>query len=134
MKGWMKKAGALCLTAALATCTLTACDPASAWGTELELVSKPTMTEQSFDEETGLHTILVEGLAGNSTDKAFLNAHVVVEFYDEFGDPLNDLYSYTAIEGIDAGEIWHYYVLVESEIVPADFEVSVSAYRERVRG
>ena len=127
MKGWMKKAGALCLTAALATCTLTACDPAS-WGYELELVSKPTMTEQSFDEETGLYTILVEGLAGNSTGMAFSNAQVVVAFYDEFGDPLNDLYSYTAIEGIDVGEIWHYYVLVESEIVPADFEVSVRAY------
>ena len=53
MKGWMKKAGALCLSMALSACMMTSCTPAYA-NYELELVSKPTMTVQGFDEKTGM--------------------------------------------------------------------------------
>ena len=127
MKGWRKKLGALCLTAALATCALTACTPAYE-NYELELVSKPTMTVQSFDEKTGTHTILIEGWAGNATGMILLNAQAAVYFYDEFGDPLETQYAYTAIEGIDVDEVWHYYMLVETEVIPTDFEVYAYGY------
>ena len=125
MKGWMKKAGAVCLTAALSACMLTACDPASVWGYELELVSKPTITEQAFDEETGLHTILVEGLAQNNTGICLTSANVSITLYDELGDPIDDT-GYAYIDGMDVGEVWHYYALIELKTVPA--EVKVNTY------
>ena len=122
MKGWMKKAGAVCLTAALSACMMTACDPISAWGYELELVSKPTITEQAFDEETGLHTILVEGLAQNNTGICLTEASVTIWLYDELGDPIDDT-GYAYIDGMDVGEVWHYYALIELETVPVKAEV-----------
>ena len=122
MKGWMKKAGAVCLTAALSACMLTACDPASVWGYELELVSKPTIAEQAFDEETGMYTILVEGLAQNNTGFYLTSASVSITLYDELGDPI-DYTGYSYIEGMDLGEVWHYCSLIELDAIPAEVEV-----------
>ena len=119
MKGWMKKLGALCLATALATCTLTACDPG--WY-ELDLVSKATITEQAFDEETGLHTILVEGLAQNNTGIYLTSASISIALYDELGDPLDNS-GYAYISGMDVGEVWHYYALIETDVVPVEVEV-----------
>ena len=120
MKSWMKKLGALCLATVLATCTLTACGSDHYY--ELELVSKPTLTVQGFDEGTGLYTVFVEGLAQNTTGIVLTSASVYVSFYDEFGDPIEP-YGYAYIEGIDVGEVWHYWVLAELEIAPTDCEV-----------
>ena len=125
MKSWMKKLGALCLTAALATCTLTAC--VSDHYYELELVSKPTLTVRGFDEETGLYTVFVEGLAHNTTGMMLSSASAWVSFYDEFGDPIEP-YGYAYVEGMDVDEVWHYYVLAELEIAPTDYEVIVDGY------
>ena len=123
MKGWMKKVGAVCLTAALATCTLTACDPADY---ALELVSKPTMTEQAFDEETGLYTILVEGLVYNNSGVALSEVYASINLYDELGDPIE--YGSASIGGMDVEEVWHYYALIETEVVPTDIEVTAHGY------
>ena len=104
MKDWMKKLGALCLTTALSACTLTAC------------------TLDDYDEKTGLHTILVEGLAQNNTGYFLNSASVWVEVFDELGDPLDNS-GYAYISGMDVDEIWHYYALIELDCVPADCEV-----------
>ena len=125
MKGWMKKLGALCLTAAMSACTFTACGLDDYW--ELELVSKPTITEVSYDETTGLHTILVEGLVQNQTEYFLTSASVWVELYDELGDPIDNS-GYAYISGMDAGEIWHYYALIEMEFVPVDCEVVAEGF------
>ena len=125
MKGWMKKLGALCLTAAMSACTFTAC------GLEdyhpLALVSKPTITEVGYDETTGLHTILVEGLAQNQTEYFLTSASVWVEVFDELGDPIDNS-GYAYISGMDVGEVWHYYALMETEIVPVDCEVVAEGF------
>ena len=126
MKGWMKKAGALCLSMALSACVMTACTPAYA-NYELELVSKPTMTVQGFDEKTGMHTILIEGLAYNNAGVVFTSAYATVELYDELGDIIeHDGYAY--IDGMDIEEVWHYYAFIEVEIIPTDFEVTSYGY------
>ena len=53
----------------------------------------------------------------------FLNsASVWVEVFDELGDPLDNS-GYAYISGMDVGEIWHYYALIELDCVPADCEV-----------
>ena len=121
MKGWMKRLSALCLTASLATCALTACVPEYD-GYDLDLVSKATITEVGYDEKTGLHTILIEGLAQNNTGYALTSANVWVEVYDELGDLIDDS-GYAYIDGMDVGEIWHYYALIELETVPTEVEV-----------
>ena len=122
MKGWMKKLGAVCLATALSACTLTACTlPYTRQ--DLELVSKPTMTERGFDEETGMYTILVEGWAANNSGLILTDAYAYVYLYDELGDELED-YGYAYIAGMDAYEVWHYYALIETETIPTDIEVS----------
>ena len=120
MKGWMKKVGALCLTVALAICTLTACSPYEDY--TLDLVSETTITEQAFDETTGLHTILVEGLAQNNTGIYLTSANILIGLYDELGDPI-DYTGYAYIDGMDVGEVWHYYALIETDVVPVEVEV-----------
>ena len=120
MKGWMKKVGALCLTAAFAICTLTACSPYE--DHTLDLVSETTITEQAFDETTGLHTILVEGLAQNNTGIYLTSANILIGLYDELGDPI-DYTGYAYIDGMDVGEVWHYYALIETDVVPVEVEV-----------
>ena len=123
MKDWMKKLGALCLTAALSACTLTACTLDDYDENFVDLVvSKPTITAVSYDEKTGLHTILVEGLAQNNTGYFLNSASVWVEVFDELGDPLDNS-GYAYISGMDVDEIWHYYALIELDCVPADCEV-----------
>lgn len=120
MKGWIKKLTAAAMAASLSLCALASCTP---YYNDLELVSKPTMTVQGFDEETGLYTVLVEGLAQNVSGEIGYYTNVSVEFYDELGDPI-DSYGYQYISGIDVDEVWHYVILAETEIVPTDFEVS----------
>ena len=121
MIGWMKKAGALCLTAALAVAPLTSCYTYY----DLELYSKPTMSEISFDEETGLHTILVEGLVQNITGEQ-ITIQVDAYLYDEYGD--NMASGTKKMPYAEPGEIWHYYVLIKTEDVPTDFEVEARYY------
>ena len=121
MKGWMKKAGALCLTAALAVVPLTSCYTYY----DLELYSKPTMSEISFDEETGLHTILVEGLVQNITGEQ-ITIQVDAYLYDEYGDNMASVTK--KMPYAEPGEIWHYYVLIKTEDVPTDFEVEARYY------
>ena len=118
MKGWMKKlAAAIAVT--LSLFVLTGCPDYEP--VELELTSKATMSVQSFDEETGLYTILVEGLAANTSEKTLTSASVRVVLYDEVGDPI---YGDKYISGIDAGETWHYYILMETDVIPTDFKVN----------
>lgn len=124
MKGCVKKVGAALLTAALSFSALTACTPSVY---NLELVSKPTITVQSFDEETGLHTVLVEGLAQNNSGQSWHYVYASADFYDELGDPMDTLYGWESIEFIDVDEVWHYYMLVETEIVPTSVEIDVYA-------
>ena len=121
MKGWMKKAGALCLATALSACALTACTPAYA-NYDLELVSKPTMTVRGFDEKTGMHTILVEGWAYNNSGVILTEAYASISLYDELGDVM-EYYGYTSIDGMDVEEVWHYYALIETDVVPTNIEV-----------
>ncbi len=121
MKGWMKKAGALCLTAALAVVPLTSCYVYY----ELELYSKPTMTEISFDEETGFRTILVEGLVQNTTEEQ-INIEAQAHLYDEYGDMLSS--ETENISFVEPGEIWHYCILLKIKEVPTDFEVEARYY------
>ncbi len=125
MKGWMKKLGALCLATAMSACTLTACGLDDYY--MLELASKPTMTEVGYDETTGLHTILVEGLARNATGDYLTSASVWIELYDELGDPIDNS-GYAYISGMSHGEVWHYYALIETEIVPVDCEVVAEGF------
>ena len=120
MKGWIKKLTAAAMAASLSLCALASCTPNYI---DLEMVSKPTMTVQGFDEETGLYTVLVEGLAQNVSGEIGYYANVSVDFYDELGDPI-DSYGYQYIDGIDVDEVWHYVILTETEVVPTDFEVS----------
>ena len=128
MKDWMKKLGALCLTAAMSASTLTACSLDDYDENLLDLVvSKPTITAVSYDEKTGLHTILVEGLATNSLEVDCDYAFVTVLFYDELGDRM-DCYGSQSIEKLFIGETWHYAVLVETQEMPASHEVSSHAY------
>ena len=121
MKGWMKKAGALCLTAALAVVPLTSCYIYY----DLELYSKPTMSEISFDEETGLHTILVEGLVQNTMGEQ-VTIQVRAYLYDEYGDTM--VSDAKQMYYVEPGEIWHYYILVKTEEVPTDLEVEARYY------
>lgn len=120
MKGWMKKlAAAIAVT--LSLFVLTGCPDYEP--VELELTSKPTMTVQSFDEETELYTILVEGLAANTSEKTLTSASIRAILYDEVGDPI-DCYGDKYISGIDAGETWHYYILMETDVLPTDFKIA----------
>ena len=124
MKGWMKKlAAAIAVT--LSMFALTGCPDYES--VELELTSKSTMSVQSFDEETGTYTILVEGLATNSLEVDCDYAFVTVLFYDELGDRM-DCYGSQSIEKLFIGETWHYAVLVETQEMPASHEVSSHAY------
>ena len=126
MKGWMKKLGAACLATALSACTLTSCTPYYS-DYELELVSKPTMTVRGFDEETGMHTILVEGWAYNNSGIVLEDVYANILLYDEFGDRIDHGGSHS-IEGMDVEEVWHYYALIETEILPTDIEVEAYGY------
>ena len=124
MKGWIKKLTAAAMAASLSLCALASCTPNYI---DLELVSKPTMTVQGFDEETGLYTVLVEGLAQNTAGRFVYDAYVSANFYDELGDPIN-CYASQSIYGMDVDEIWHYVILAETEVVPTDFEVAGYTY------
>lgn len=125
MKGWMKKLGAVCLATALSACTLTSCTPYYS-NHELELVSKPTMTVRGFDEETGMHTILVEGWAYNNSGVVLSEVYASINLYDELGDPIE--YGSASIGGMDVEEVWHYYALIETETLPTDIEVEAYGY------
>ena len=121
MKVWLKKIGMVLLAAALAVIPLTSCYVYY----ELELYSKPTMTEYSFDEETGVYTILVEGLLQNPSDIDNLQCEVTVLLLDEFGDTIESDSTYLSL---GVGEIWHYYLLLTTEIYPTDFTVYARGY------
>ena len=124
MKGWMKKlAAAIAVT--LSLFVLTGCPDYES--VELELTSKSTMSVQSFDEETGMYTILVEGLAANTLEVDCFYAAVNASFYDELGDRM-DCYGSQSIKRIRAGETWRYAILVETEKMPTDCEVSSWAH------
>lgn len=124
MKGWMKKlAAAIAVT--LSMFALTGCPDYES--VELELISKSTMSVQSFDEETGTYTILVEGLAANTSGEFCTNARIQAYFYDDLGDRM-DCYGAYYISAIDVDEVWHYAILVETQEMPASHEVSSHAY------
>ena len=125
MKGWMKKlAAAIAVT--LSMFALTGCP--SGESEDLEFVSKSTMSVQSFDEETGTYTILVEGLAANPFEEDCDYAFVEALLYDELGDRMDDCYGMQSIGKLCVGEIWHYAILVETQEMPASHEVSSHAY------
>ena len=126
MKGCLKRIGALLLTVALSVCVLTSCFMRMEKH-ELDLVSKATVTVRSFDEETGVYTVLVEGLAQNNTGETLYDVTAYMDFYDEFGDPI-EMYGITSIEYMEAGEIWHYARLAETKTVPTEWEISVYSY------
>ena len=127
MKGCLKRIGALLLTIVLSVCVLTSCY----WYMEkydLDLVSKATVTEWSFDEETDMYTVFVEGLAQNNRGETLEDVVAYVDFYDELGDPIYTASSSTSIDYMEAGEIWHYAMLIETKTIPTEWTVSVYAY------
>ncbi len=125
MKGWIKRLTAI-TAVSLILCTSTACKRPT-WK-DLEMVGEPTMTVQDFDEEAGLYTVIVEGLAKNTTGEVCDYASIHIDFFDELGDPIT--YNKYSIGYIGADEIWRFCMTSTMTEVPADFEVSGSCRHE----
>ncbi len=121
MRGWIKRLTAI-TAVSLILCASTACD-GHTWE-DLEIVGEPTMTVQSFDEETGLYTVIVEGLAKNTTGEVCDYASIHINFFDELGDPIT--YNTYTIDYMGADETWRFCIKSTMTELSADCEVSGS--------
>lgn len=88
---------------------------------ELTLVSEAQMS-YTFDEESGLYEIKVEGVCENATGTDLNGGYVAVTVYDSEGNIIATPEEYVSY--IKAGERWRFCAVGTGHYIPASFKIT----------